>query len=537
MIYKFYKGCELTDGGYYVADQARYDYYLEDCTVYEDPEVISMAKSITTYLRHAVIVKDKKNVTLDFNGATVVCHGRIQPFLFLNCENITIKNVKIDYDRPFYTQGKVLECDKEHIRFVPSKGFDCRVEDSYLYALSDTWEKNLNDWLPLFWLYDKDATQSKSIMLANIGKETFPLENPPMPVKQLLAEQEGDSIVLRGEFPEDWTADNNMVLITHEPRDKNSFVFIGCKNVVMGGIQLLSGAAFGTVALRCENVFVDGYHIISDYNGNERMICANADGIHTYNCRGQVQIRNCYMEGLLDDTVNVHGNYLRISKVDGQTLTLICDNTELDPNMKMILPGDRIAIYHQRTQKQNGLFTVTAIEPDAGSRGYRCTVQEPTEHLVSGDVVENMTAQPEILIENCYFGKFRGTMRLQSRGKTVVRDCVFDNEIVSMIFTGDTTYWFESSPVNDVLIENCRFPHTQFGPRIGIYGEVDFTREHDTYHKNITIRNCWFEQGRILEANHMQNLVFENNESDGQMEILLRECRNCQISGAKVITE
>jgi hypothetical protein len=106
-----------------------------------------------------------------------------------------------------------------------------------------------------------------------------------------------------------------------------------------------------------------------------------------------------------------------------------------------------------------------------------------------------------------------------------------------MIFTGDTTYWFESSPVNDVLIENCRFPHTQFGPRIGIYGEVDFTREHDTYHKNITIRNCWFEQGRILEANHMQNLVFENNESDGQMEILLRECRNCQISGAKVITE
>ena len=27
----------------------------------------------------------------------------------------------------------------------------------------------------------------------------------------------------------------------------------------------------------------------------------------------------------------------------------------------------------------------------------------------------------------------------------------------NMLFTGDTTYWFESGPVNDFLIENCKF--------------------------------------------------------------------------------
>ncbi len=63
------------------------------------------------------------------------------------------------------------------------------------------------------------------------------------------------------------------------------------------------------------------------------------------------------------------------------------------------------------------------------------------------DVVENLTANPEVLIENCTFGRFRGTMRLQSRGKTVICGCMFRNKELSLLFSGDTTYWFKSGPV------------------------------------------------------------------------------------------
>ena len=42
--------------------------------------------------------------------------------------------------------------------------------------------------------------------------------------------------------------------------------------------------------------------------------------------------------------------------------------------------------------------------------------------------------------------------------------------------------------------------------------------------KNITVRNCCFDEGLVAVLKHMDNIVFENNTSNGKMSIKLLDC-------------
>ena len=44
----------------------------------------------------AIYLKEKKNITIDGNGATLLVHGKMTPLLLDRCENITVKNLTVD---------------------------------------------------------------------------------------------------------------------------------------------------------------------------------------------------------------------------------------------------------------------------------------------------------------------------------------------------------------------------------------------------------------------------------------------------------
>jgi hypothetical protein len=231
------------------------------------------------------------------------------------------------------------------------------------------------------------------------------------------------------------------------------------------------------------------------------------------------------MDGLLDDTVNIHNNYLNIAGVDGDKLICQFVGKAVTIECPVFAEGDRIAVYRGRTQEKKGEYTIKNVHLDFENNQFVFTLDRKVDAVVSAnDVIENLSGHPEILIENCEFGRFRGTMRLQSRNKTIIKDCQFNNKGESIIFTGDTTYWYESGPVNNFLIENCSFPYTNCGARIRFFGEVEYTETEKYYHRNITVRNCYFDEGWIVNLNHVDNFGFENNTSNGKMMISAHNC-------------
>lgn len=76
--------------GYYCSNTAK---------IHENPDGLR---------RVAIFLKNKKNIVVDGNGATVLIHGKMTPFLFDGCENVTVKNLTVDYARPTMSEYTVI---------------------------------------------------------------------------------------------------------------------------------------------------------------------------------------------------------------------------------------------------------------------------------------------------------------------------------------------------------------------------------------------------------------------------------------------
>ena len=59
----------------------------------------------------AMYLKDKSDITIDGNGATVLVHGKMTPFVFDRCSDITVKNLTVDYACPTMAEFTVLSND------------------------------------------------------------------------------------------------------------------------------------------------------------------------------------------------------------------------------------------------------------------------------------------------------------------------------------------------------------------------------------------------------------------------------------------
>ena len=75
----------------------------------------------------------KKNITIDGQGAKLVFHGKILPFVMDDCENITIKNLSIDYAEPMCFAAKIIDSGKDFVEMEYDESiFRCDIQDHKL---------------------------------------------------------------------------------------------------------------------------------------------------------------------------------------------------------------------------------------------------------------------------------------------------------------------------------------------------------------------------------------------------------------------
>ena len=534
------KGIVFESDTYYLGDQSEYHFYLDEATYCTDRDYVCASTAAGDSILVAFVLRNLKNVTLDFGGARLVLHGRIAPFVFDHCENVTLKNCSIDYDRPFYTQADILEADTEHLRLRIADGFPYRVEGNYLVAVSETWENYMNHKDLLLQPYERETLAPAPVecILALIGEEIFDYPNPPLPIRHLYAEEDGDTVILHGEFPGSYKA-GHIIAITHEPRDKNSILVVSCKDVLVENVRIICGASMGFVSLYTENITLRGFNMYTD-ELSRGVVANNADAIHCYNCSGTFIIEDCILESMLDDTINIHGNYTTVKQVKGNEIIalLSCHGLKM---LRLYSPGDQINIYRGHTQELLDTFTVLEVSDD-GKKEITLKLDKPVVGINEGDLIENYSAMPEITMRRCRTGKLRGGMRLQSRRKTLIEDCCLNTVSEALHLTGDSTYWFESGPVNDLTVRNCRFAAAQ-SQRISIVPQVEFTPDAPYYHNNITICDNIFESPFVLYGHHADNLVIKNNKyepaegsqtDESGLYVRIKDCGNCDITEAEV---
>ena len=94
-----------------VFPKGRYEFYPDKAYFKEYYE----SNTYDATRKLALLIKNKKNISIDAQQSDFVYHEHMQPFTLDNAENITIKNVNIDWDVPLTSEGEVIEADSKHI--------------------------------------------------------------------------------------------------------------------------------------------------------------------------------------------------------------------------------------------------------------------------------------------------------------------------------------------------------------------------------------------------------------------------------------
>ena len=526
---EFKIGMPLESNTEYFATNSEYHIYAKDAAEVCDGRYIALRAHDTKEFKVFVFIKEKKNITLDFCGATLVLHGKILPFLIDSCENVTVKNCNVTYDRPHYTEALITDVTPEYARLRLNESCPCRIEDGKLVPYCDSWENHrLNHNGCFYQAFDAETREGRGLSLAAMGNH--PIQDPECkfaPRRIYTVEKDGEDILLKGNIPV-YYKPNTVLVIEHELRSLASVFAIDTKGILIENYRILSGCGMGIYTYRVENITIDGLRLTHDEK-SPCIVTNSADAVHSFGTSGKFEIRNCVFEGMIDDAINIHSNFRTVLRTDGNSIYTDLASCEMEAN-ELYRVGDEIAIYRGHTMEETARHTVLGIE-DVDARVKRFTVDRPVATHAEGDLIECLTSNCDVTIENCIFGKANSHMRFQSRGKFIMRNC--ESEL-PILLSGDANFWFESGPITDLTVENCRF----IGERgkIQIFSEVDSSEAAPYYHKNLKILNNEFDAEVPVKGGTSDGILFKGNRNrQGRpMKLVLTGCGDVDATDCEV---
>ena len=526
---EFQIGLPIESDTEYFATAAEYHVYAKDTVEVCDSRYEAMrGGAVEEPFNVFALIKNKKNVTLDFCGATLVMHGKIQPFLIDGCENITIKNCNVTYDRPMYTEALITEVTPSYARLKLNERCTCRIEGDQLIPYGTGWEnRRLNYRGVFFQMFDPVTRKGCGITLAAVGTPFIKDETFPYEIDHFTAEADGDTVLLKGKMREEYQV-GRLLVIEHEGRTFSNLFAIDTKDLTLENYRILSGEGMGLLLYRVENVLLDRFLLTHDEK-SPCIIANGADAVHSFGTSGEFVIRNSVFEGMIDDAINIHSNFRLMDRVCENVIYTKRASAEKQAQ-RLYRVGDEIAIYRGQTMEETAKYTIKEIEIIDGELA-KFTVDRPVGAHECGDMIESLSANCNVTIEDCVFGKANTHLRLQTRGKFVIRNCETE---LPFLLTGDATYWFESGPITDLTVENCHFIGER--ARISIVSEVATTAAAPYYHKNVKILNNVFESDVPLEARDADGIVFRDNvNAKGlPMTLSLTNCGDADVGGCAV---
>ncbi len=398
------------------------------------------------YRSVAMFLKDRRNVTIDGNGATALVHGKMTPFLLDRCENVTVKNLTVDYACPTMTEFTVLRNDDGvcDLRFLPEYRF--RAEGDRLFFRG---EDALNG--APYWEDESCGDHRYAKIYDPVSETCRELDKNRLSFSAI--EQIG-AHTLRVTLADRSTplAPGQTVQTRNIIRDQTGALFQRCKDLRFENLRIKFMHGLGMVAQFCKNVRYCGCDFTP---GEGRTIASTADFFQFSGCRGQLHIENCKAWGAQDDYVNVHGTHLRIVAADPNARSLTVRFMHAETwGLQAFEPGDRLEFIRWDTLLPYAETVVTAYEKQNDTDILLFVDRPLPEQIeVHADAVENASWTPNLTVRGCDFGAAWGRGVLcTTRGRVRIENNRFYHLAgPALVIEDDCNFWFESGYTRDVV--------------------------------------------------------------------------------------
>ncbi len=473
----------------------------------------------------AIYIKDKKNIKIDGNGATIIVHGKMTPFVFDRCENITVCNLTVDYACPTMSEFTFLS-HKDGVYTIRIND-EClfRTEDNGIVWLGENGADSLPYWSDSYIgnrryikVYDPQTRQCRDFNRNNLAFDII---------------EQTDKATFRVRFknPEVSFRVGEVVQTRNIVRDQTGSLFQRCKNIVFENNRIKFMHGLGMVSQFCENVT---YKSCDFTPGEGRTIASTADFFQFSGCRGKLTVDSCRAYGAQDDYVNVHGTHLRIvgtSPDEKMLVVRFCHDESW--GFQAFEKGDRLEFIRWDTLIPYAEATVVGYEKidDTDIRLF-LDKEPPDSILVGKDVVENASWTPDLYVRNCSFGPTSGRGILATtRGEVIIENNKFDTLWgPALLIEDDCNFWFESGYTTNITFRNNHIINCDYAKTFGDGAVIRYTPKVMNENSNE------FVHGRLVVTGNR----FERSVSDKHIFHLeyLREAEiTCNVFDAPFIIE
>ncbi len=471
----------------------------------------------------AIYLKEKKNITIDGNGACVLVHGKMTPILLDHCENITIKNLIIDYACPTMSEFKVLKSENGVC--------DIKINEDCLYSIRDN---------ELFWIgendkngkpYWEDSYHGNKRHIKVFDPETFETRDFRRADLNFTKIEVLEKNLLRVYFknPEICFKAGTTIQTRNIIRDQVGSFFERCKNLKFINLRVKFMHGLGMVSQFCENVSFINCDLTP---AKHRTVASTADFFQFSGCRGQLKVQNCKAYGAHDDYINVHGTHLRIIKKSKKENSIVVRFMHPESwGFEAFSIGDEIEFIKWDTLKP--FYSVKVLNfTRLNDTDIKLFVDGELPKIKKGkDVVENASWTPDLLVQNCSFSQTAGRGILSTtRGKVVIENNTFFKLWgPALLIEDDCNFWFESGYTKEIIFRNNIIDACDFGPTYDGAPTIRYTpkvmkkKSKEFVHGKLILENNIFKNSygdtHLIHLEYLENAVIKNNVFDKEFQI------------------
>ena len=472
----------------------RYDFFPEDCS----QRYCWFSNNDEGIKTIALDLQNQSGLRICGEHTEFYFHGRISPLVAENCSRLFIRGISIDFEDSFVSDADVVRHEGK-LCWLKIAGKH-RYENGRLCFSGDVYD-NLSGKLSIS-SFDPEKQElvwnDRGVQVPNSG---------------LL---ERDGLIGVPDLADRIASD--ALIIRHETRLCPGLVFNRCQDIQLEDVTIHHAAGMGVLAQLCRNVLLKNVRVIP----RGRRVSVSDDAVHFSECRGKLSLNECVLAATLDDSFNTHGIYRPL---------------------KMRIPGGRFYYLDSGHFQQQGLpgafpgETLELIKNDTGKpyariklRDARLLNKSITQVIPEEDIPEEWkpgdcarvleSASAELLIRNCSFRPLRGRGALVSGlKKAVISGNTFHTSGAAVFVAGDAGFWYESGPVEEMILENnffdncCYLKYSSTREQVTIFPELEKLEDGFFYHGEIQIRNNRFRSSirtQILMLSVKQVVLRDN---------------------------
>ena len=480
-----------------------YHFYPDGCKtkVYYEANTINAGPKVCAFHFENV-----KNLVIDGRGSHLIFHQEIQPFTFDNCENITLKNVTIDWEQPFIAQAEVLRVNDRYMDIALNpKETPYHLEEGKIFF--DVGNGRTNEWKQTLEIDRKGryiVPQTGDLPCLGEGWNAYTAEATMPGIVRLhfnfkRKPQIGNFLIMQHAMP------------TH------AGVFISESNkITIENLKLYHAAGSGILAQYSKNIEFDGYQAIPNRT-RMRYFGGGFDGLQIVNCQGNVLVNNCTFEGLINQPVTIHSIGVRVDEVMSANQIKCSYLDKQNEIQNWAHSGDRINFIGSNST--NTIKTITDIDEQHFSLLFEQPV--PT-NLQAATIIENLSWIPNLTIKNSNFKNSHASgLVVATAGKVEIENNTFESSGSAIRIAGDANTSQKTGGATDISISGNRFTslcntsaYRYNEAIISIYPIIPALND-DTpvFHRNISIKNNLFNSFDypLLYALSVDELSFTGN--------------------------